>query len=202
MAEKKQKKKSSKTVKTVVKKDESSKQVEKKVSEPVEVKESNPSEKKEYTLQNLENVCKEYIEKYEDKFTQHKNKGAEKDYFNELGRELKRFCKVINTIRILCKKTLRQKRKRKTKPNTQSGFLKPVKLSKEVYKFTRWDKKELKSRNDLTKFVCNYIKENKLQNPEDRRKIVPDKNLSKFLGYKSGDLTYCNMQTYLKKHFV
>ena len=32
------------------------------------------------------------------------------------------------------------------------------------------------SRNDLTVFICNYIKEKKLQNPNDRRKFYPIKN--------------------------
>ena len=63
-----------------------------------------------------------------------------------------------------------------TNTNTNSGFLKPVKISSDMAKFTGWNPDELKSRVDVTKFLCNYIRENNLQNPTDKRQIVPDDN--------------------------
>ena len=55
------------------------------------------------------------------------------------------------------------------------------------------------------KYICNYIRENKLQIPEDRRQILADKKLAKLLEYSSEDdnkpLTYYRIQTYMKKHF-
>jgi upstream activation factor subunit UAF30 len=95
---------------------------------------------------------------------------------------------------------------RKTTSNNNSGFLKPVQISKEMAKFTGWDSEQLRSRVDVTKFLCNYIKENSLQNPTDRRQILADAKLSKLLKYdvkkEGAPLTYFRVQTCLKNHFV
>ena len=88
-----------------------------------------------------------------------------------------------------------------TTPNTNSGFLKPVPVSDDVRKFAGWNSDELHSRVDVTKFICNYVKENNLQNPEDRRRIVPDAKLKKLLGSETKDLRYCDIQTLMKPHF-
>ncbi len=89
--------------------------------------------------------------------------------------------------------------------NSNSGFLKPVVISKEMAKFTGWDSSQLRSRVDVTKFLCNYIKENDLQNPKDRRQILADSKLSKLLKYDSKKeekpLTYFMIQKCLKNHF-
>ena len=47
--------------------------------------------------------------------------------------------------------------------NTSSGFMKPVKISGQMAKFTGWDIEEPHSRLDVTRFICQYIKENSLQ---------------------------------------
>lgn len=91
------------------------------------------------------------------------------------------------------------------KSNKVSGFLKPVKISKEMAKFTGWDANELKSRVDVTKYLCEYIKEHNLQNPVDRRQILADSKLSKLLKYdasKESPLTYFLIQKCLKNHFI
>ena len=83
-----------------------------------------------------------------------------------------------------------------------SGFLKPVPISNAMASFTGWSPTELKSRVDVTKFLCSYIKDNNLQNPSDRRQIILDSKLTKLLDYKEGaPLTYFDMQSHLKKHF-
>ena len=113
--------------------------------------------------------------------------------------------KRIKTLRSHSVRVMKQKHKTNRTNNTNSGFLKPVQLSKEMAKFTGWDHNEPRSRVDVTKYICNYIRENNLQNPEDRRKILADKKLANLLGYdsKSDDkpLTYYRIQTYMKKHF-
>ena len=86
---------------------------------------------------------------------------------------------------------------------TNSGFLKPISISKEMCNFAGWGSDELHSRVDVTKLVCNYIKENNLQNPADRRQITPDAKLKKLLNYKTSEpLKYYTLQTYLKQHFT
>ena len=93
-----------------------------------------------------------------------------------------------------------------TSTNTNSGFLKPVKISSDMAKFTGWNPDELKSRVDVTKFLCNYIRENNLQNPTDKRQIVPDAKLSKLIKYdskkESEPLRYYSLQKFLKPHFI
>jgi chromatin remodeling complex protein RSC6 len=114
--------------------------------------------------------------------------------------------KKVKVLRGHSVRVMKQKQKTNRKNNTNSGFLKPVQISKDMAKFTGWDHSELKSRVDVTKYICNYIRENDLQNPEDRRQILADKKLSKLLEYSADDdekpLTYYRIQTYMKKHFT
>ena len=114
--------------------------------------------------------------------------------------------KSIKVLRGHSVRVMKQKQKTNRKNNTNSGFLKPVQISKDMAKFTGWDSTELKSRVDVTKYICKYIRDNNLQNPADRRQIVADKKLSKLLEYNADKddkpLTYYRIQTYMKKHFT
>ena len=117
-----------------------------------------------------------------------------------------KFLRSLNkNIKNLRTQTSRVMKKKKTerKNNTTSGFLKPVAISNEMAKFTGWDASELRSRVEVTKYICDYIKEHNLQNPDDRREIRPDNKLQKLLGVSSDDdsLKYYSLQTHLKKHF-
>jgi len=114
--------------------------------------------------------------------------------------------KLINDIKRLKAQSLRSTSKKERKQsNTHSGFEKPVRISNEMAKFTGWDPSELRSRVDVTNYICNYIRENDLQNPEDRRQILADKKLSSLLRYsKDTDgvpLTYFYMQKKIQPHF-
>ena len=127
--------------------------------------------------------------------SQQKSKGIK--FLRSLGKKVK-------TLRGHAVRVMKQKQKTNRKNNTNSGFLKPVKISKEMASFTGWNPEILKSRVDVTKALCAYIKDNNLQNPEDRRQILADKKLTKLLEYnKDTDkpLTYYRIQTYMKKHF-
>ena len=89
--------------------------------------------------------------------------------------------------------------------NNNSGFLKPVQISSEMAKFTGLPADQLHSRVEVTKYLCQYIKEHNLQNPSDKRQIVADPALSKILNYNSKTddkpLTYYRLQSLLKNHF-
>jgi chromatin remodeling complex protein RSC6 len=138
-----------------------------------------------------------------------------KDDKNVNGKYLK-FLRNINKNMITMKKDAQKliKTKRKSLDSASddatvkdankvsSGFLKPVPISHAMASFTGWSPTELKSRVDVTKFLCSYIKDNNLQNPTDRRQIILDSKLMKLLDYKEGaPLTYFDMQSHLKKHF-
>tara|TARA_B100001540_G_C15767579_1_gene624714 strand:+ start:809 stop:1504 length:696 start_codon:yes stop_codon:yes gene_type:complete len=96
-------------------------------------------------------------------------------------------------------------RKQSTRPrNTTSGFMKPVNISNEMCKFTGWETDCPKSRVDVTKYICNYIKEKELQNPTDRRIILPDSKLKKLLSTENDEdqpLTYYTLQKRIQHHF-
>ena len=130
--------------------------------------------------------------------SQNKTKGVK--FLRTLGKRLKGL--KSQSTRIISKRNPSQ---RKTGTNVTSGFLKPVSISKEIAKFTGWGTNEKKSRVDVTKFLCNYIREHNLQNEKDKRQIKPDAKLSKLLNYdeKTSEqpLTYFHLQRLLKTHF-
>ena len=113
--------------------------------------------------------------------------------------------KKIKALRSKTARVMRQKRKTGRTNNKNSGFLKPVSISSEMAKFTGWNPDTLRSRVDVTKYICDYIKEHDLQNPEDRRQIKPDRKLQKLLSYNpkkaKEPLRYYSLQTHLKQHF-
>lgn len=128
---------------------------------------------------------------------------VEKDKNKRL-RFLKHHLVKTKKLQVVTFRTLKQRPASSVNRNTNSGLRKPVSLSPDMIKFTGWDATEQRSRVDVTKFLCNYIKDNNLQNPSDRRQIVPDNRLGKLLDYKSVNgepLTYFRMQSCLKNHF-
>lgn len=86
---------------------------------------------------------------------------------------------------------------------TPSGFAKPTDLSKELTDFLGLPSGTQKARTDVTRMLNEYIKKNNLQNPKDKRKIDPDANLKKLMKLTDKDtLTYFNLQSHIKHHFV
>ena len=100
-------------------------------------------------------------------------------------------------------KKARGKRRRQADPNAPpSGFAKPGPVSDELRKFLKLGKEELIARTEVTKAINAYCKEHELQNGSDKRKILADAPLRKLLKLnKSDELTFFNLQTYLKVHF-
>lgn len=121
-----------------------------------------------------------------------------------------KFLRSVNKlIKVLHKdynRVLKIKKVRKVGESNTSGFKKPVKIKEELAKFTGWDSNGLYSRIDVTRFICNYIKEHNLQNPKDRRLINPDEKLCKVLNFDpktaQDPLTYFRIQQYIQWQFV
>ena len=119
-------------------------------------------------------------------------------YFKSLSKSLKQLRGDVG-------KNIKVKRQVSKDSSKTSGFLKPVKVSDEIASFASWKKNELHSRVDVTKFICNYVKSNNLQNPADRRQILPDKKLRTLLKLKekeSEPLTYYSLQRCIQPHFI
>lgn len=104
-----------------------------------------------------------------------------------------------DSLRLATKKVRRQSSTKSGAGN--SGFMKPVKISKDMQKFTGLKEDQLVSRVDVTKSICQYVKTNNLQNEADRRQFTPDAALAKLLGTTT-PLTYYALQQHIQPHFI
>ena len=119
-----------------------------------------------------------------------------------------------NNLKILHKEVIKErkellknsnKNKKKKKKNKLSGFAVPTKITKKLADFLQVEEDSKISRTYVTKFICKYIKDNNLQNPENKKIIIPDEKFKiLFDGQLDGlnNLEYFNIQTYLKEHFI
>ena len=95
------------------------------------------------------------------------------------------------------------KRKRKTGTRSPSGFVKPTKISDELATFLDKPSGSEMARTEVTRHINEYIRNNKLQDSENGRKIHPDPKLAKLLKVTPADeLTYFNLQKYMSPHFA
>lgn len=106
-------------------------------------------------------------------------------------------------VRVL-RKTKREHAPKDKSKLSNSGLMKPVSISKDLAAFMGVDASTLHSRVSVTNSICTYIKEKNLQNPSNKREIVPDDKLVKLLGYKEGaqPLTYFYIQQLIQPHFL
>jgi chromatin remodeling complex protein RSC6 len=120
-----------------------------------------------------------------------------KTRLQKLEKQVHRDTKALN-------KKANGKRARKPRdPNApKSGFAKEGPVSDEMRKFLGMKKDGLISRTDVTKRIHEYCKSKNLQDPADKRQIKPDASLRKLLRINKGDdLTFFNLQKYMKVHF-
>lgn len=193
-------------VKEPAKKEKKSKKKQEPTEETTQTETKETTKKPRYVA-TRESVEKEFdelialineeVERLRDPKTENKSKGV---------KFLRTVNKKVKTLKLHALKVAKQKPATK-RTNNNSGFLKPVNISSELASFTGWKKDELKSRVDVTRYICNYIKEKELQNPDDKRNILVEKDpkLKKLLNFDTkGEepLTYYTLQKYLKTHFV
>ena len=93
-----------------------------------------------------------------------------------------------------------QKNKATRKP---CGFARPTPVSDELCDFLKIDKGSEVSRTTVTRALIQYIKDQNLQNPENKKQILPDATLSGLFGENAKDqtLTYFTMQKFVNHHF-
>lgn len=110
---------------------------------------------------------------------------------------------VQRHLRDNARKNKRRKKATGDKPKrAPSGFAKPALISDELCAFLGTPKGTEMARTEVTKHLTQYIKNNSLQDQANRRKIIPDKKLGKLLGVsKEDEVTYFNLQKYMKVHF-
>lgn len=130
---------------------------------------------------------------------------AKVSFINKEVKELQSIGKTLekdfnNVIKVLSK----QKNKNKNNENRSGfGFAMPSLLSDELYDFLKLEKGTLIPRNVVTRMLNEYIKSNNLRNDSDKRKLLPDDKLKKIFNCTDkDDVTYFNLQTYIKHHFI
>jgi len=95
------------------------------------------------------------------------------------------------------------KKKRSTANRQPSGFVKPTLISNELAEFLGKTVGTEMARTAVSKEINQYIRANSLQDAANGRKINPDAKLTKLLKINKGEeLTYFNLQRYMKHHFI
>ena len=122
-------------------------------------------------------------------------------HLNNLRTGFKQLEKKVNKE---LKQAQKLSKKKQAKANRKpSGFIKPTRISKELATFLGKDHGSEMARTEVTREINKYIRENKLQDKDNGRKINPDKQLKKLLKIQSKDeLTYFNLQKYMSPHFA
>ena len=110
--------------------------------------------------------------------------------------------RVAKEQKVLHKKALGKGKRKNAGNKSPSGFSKPGPISDELRTFLGVGKDELVARTEVTKKINTYCREKGLQDQKDKRKLLPDKTLTKLLRIGKGDeLTFFNLQKYMKVHF-
>jgi len=159
-------------------------------------------------LDNVDNVDSEKIKKTGT--SNNDDLDVEKQFsglLETLGNLRGQITQIQNQVRTLEKNVKKQSKLNKKEGKSRiirkpSGFAKPSKISDELITFMNKTKGTELARTEVTQYIINYIKENSLQNMENRKNINPDKKLSDLLDCGDDEVTYFNLQKYMNKHFV
>ena len=94
--------------------------------------------------------------------------------------------------------------KNKNKGNRKpSGFAKPQRVSNELCDFMNKPEGSEVARTEVTQYIIKYIKDNSLQDTDNKKNITPDINLLKLFGeHNESEVTYFNLQRLMNRHFV
>jgi len=144
------------------------------------------------------------------------------DHLKALGSELTARVRVLITeasdaARALKRDVRNSKRRQRKNPEdmtpeektawearrANNAFLKLRPISDELASFMGLAPKSQRSQTDVTKFIAGYVKSHSCFDPSFKRRIIPDAKLGKLLRVKDGDdVTYLNLQSFLKIHFL
>lgn len=120
--------------------------------------------------------------------------------------------KVKSELKVLRKTSVREKKvalknhkvsKKASGNRKPSGFIKPARISDELARFLGVAVGTEMSRTNVAKELNAYINAHNLKNAKNGRIINADDKLSTLLKLPKGEeLSYFNLQTYLKHHFI
>ena len=122
------------------------------------------------------------------------------------------FSSIKNDFKVLEKAVAREmkaaqkassKKRKSSGTRKPSGFVKPTLISEELAAFLSKPTGTEMARTDVSKEINAYITANGLQDKSNGRKINADAKLTKLLKITPSDeLTYFNLQRFMKHHFV
>ena len=121
--------------------------------------------------------------------------------FSTMKSDFKTLEKVMSREMKLAAKASSKKR-RSSGDRKPSGFVKPTVISDELAQFLGKEIGTEMARTEVSKDINTYIRSHNLQDKTNGRIIHPDAKLTKLLKVAKGDeLTYFNLQRYMKHHF-
>ena len=135
---------------------------------------------------------------------------------NEFGGKLQQLIGLLSTAKVefkLLEKVVARemkvaqkaasKKKRSNVNRKPSGFIKPTRISDELAEFLGKTVGTEMARTEVSKEINAYIVAKGLQDKANGRKINPDDKLTKLLKLsKEDELTYFNLQRFMKHHFI
>jgi len=149
------------------------------------------------TIETVNNSFDTIIEQLTTELMNEKEKGRAGNTKN-----LRKYIQQLKQLQSDVKKISKQKKVNLDSQN--SGFMKPVKISKELATFLDISEDSYISRAQCNRKIQEYILAHNLQNQAFKREIYPDKKLAKLLNYtaeKDGPLYYTVIQKLIQQHF-
>lgn len=208
--------KQAETKKTTTKRSKKEEQVTVPAPEPVEVEAESETPQTEgrqrrvVTRESYQTDLRALIQSVKDEITSIRSSGDKK---NTGTRRLAAIGKRLKQLDVDFNKIAKHRNRGNRKPNNNSGFMKKVPVSKEMCKFAGWEPSEMRSRVEVTKWLCDYVKNHELRNPNYKKEIWPDEKLAKLLRVELKDdkekgrkiptekIEYCDIQKKIQVHF-
>jgi chromatin remodeling complex protein RSC6 len=103
----------------------------------------------------------------------------------------------LKSLHKMVKQSDKSSRNKKKRPQVKMN------LSKDLEKFLLIDKGTKLTKAEVMKSVSNYIKEKNLQIQEDKRRFLPNKELSKIFGIKKPqNMTFVEINKHVSQHLT
>lgn len=122
--------------------------------------------------------------------------------FSTLKADYKTLVKTVEREMKVARKASKKRRSVAPGERKPSGFTAPTRISDELALFLNKEVGTEMARTAVSKEIHQYIQANGLARKDNGRFIIPDDKLCKILNCKKTDeISYFNLQTYLKPHF-
>lgn len=123
--------------------------------------------------------------------------------FSTLKADYKTLTKTVEREMKAARKASKKRRSVAPGERKPSGFTAPTRISDELAVFLNKEVGTEMARTAVSKEIHQYIQANGLARKDNGRFIIPDEKLCKILKCtKEDEVSYFNLQTYLKPHFM